>query len=444
MKTAQRNVQSVVLSVAAFFFLVVGNWKAFHFSPDFVPIYTGARCLLHGCNPYNVGHLERQFFQAGGAARQLPSWRSQPPVYPPSTFLALSPLALTSFHAARICWALLNSCLFVAAVILMLAEAPKIFLWLSTVLGAMFLLSYWGLVALGQASLFSIAFAVISTALFLGNRYLGLATVMLMLSLAVKPQIGGLIVLYLLLRRIHWRHAIAAAAGALVMLFVACGILQLHPASANWRSDLAANIAASVAPGGTNDPTPADTKEIGWFSNLQPITSVYSSNPHIFNGVAYTIFLCYLAIWMIVVQKTGTDSRAHYLNIAVLAVLSLLPIYHRSFDTALLLITIPAVSLIFQTSRVVGALIIGVTILLQVEHPAALIWVRSHLQHYSQWQSIIQNRFLYIIVMQQPAFLVLLLASLYLAAMFVMAKSMHLEAALRAQDRGQNGNRSIQ
>ncbi len=420
MGLAQRNLQILVLGVASLYFLVVGSYKATHFSADFVAPYTGARCFLKGCNPYDIHQLERQYFQAGGLASQLPPWRNEPPVYPPSTFLVLAPLALTSVHTSRICWALLNSCLFIAAVVFMLAESPKAFRWLATILGALFLGSSWGMVALGQASTFAISLAVIGTALFLRNRYPGLAAVMLMLSLAVKPQIGALIFLYLLVRRIHWRYLVAAGAGAVLILVLAGAILKARPASANWQSDLAANVAASVQPGSINDPSPADKAAIGFFSNLQVITSVYSAVPRIYNTAAYAVFLVFFATWMIAVRRIRTEAIGDYLPIASLAVLSLMPVYHRSFDTRLLLIGIPAVVLIFQADRVVGALILAVTIL-EIEHSYTQYWVRLLFEHHRQWRGLLENRLLYVVLMQQPAVELCLLAGLYLVAMFRIA-----------------------
>src|ERR1700685_2851616 len=98
----------LVLGISAIIFFAVGAARVFRSSNDFVPVYTGARCLLHGCNPYDTTQLEQQFFQAGGQADELPSWQIDVPVYPPSTFLVLSPLAWLRFPAARLFWFLLN------------------------------------------------------------------------------------------------------------------------------------------------------------------------------------------------------------------------------------------------------------------------------------------------------------------------------------------------
>src|SRR5271154_117580 len=218
MSLKKPDLHLLVLGVSAIVLFVAGGAKAFRSSNDFVPVYTGARCLLHGCNPYDTSQLEQQFFLAGGHAAELPSWNIDVPVYPPSTFLVLSPLALLPFPAARLIWFLLNGCLFVAATGLVLAMCPPSHRWLATALGSLFLLSTPILLVLGQPAIFAISLLGIGVYLLLRGRLLPLGTLLLILSLAVKPQAGGLIVLYLVARRVHWRSAAVALAGGPALL----------------------------------------------------------------------------------------------------------------------------------------------------------------------------------------------------------------------------------
>src|ERR1700678_4144869 len=122
----------LVLSVSAIVLFALGAARVFRSSNDFVPVYTGARCLLHGCNPYDTSQLEKQFYLAGGHASELPSWDIDVPVYPPSTFLVLSPLALLRFPDARVLWFLLNGFLLVTAARLIQDMSPPQHRWLTT------------------------------------------------------------------------------------------------------------------------------------------------------------------------------------------------------------------------------------------------------------------------------------------------------------------------
>src|SRR5208282_2086037 len=117
------------------------EYDAFHSSSDFVPVYTGARCLLHGCNPYDTSQLELQYFQAGGRRAEMPAWDHEIPIYPPSIFLILSPLALLSFPVARLLWFLLIGCLFVTSAGLIMSMCPRSHRWLATILVSFILAS---------------------------------------------------------------------------------------------------------------------------------------------------------------------------------------------------------------------------------------------------------------------------------------------------------------
>ncbi len=139
------------------------------------------------------------------------------------------------------------------------------------------------LLVLGQPAVFAISLLMIGSYLFLRGRLLPLGALLFMLSLAVKPQIGGLIVLYFLAQRIHWRYAAAALAGAAALLLCGSLILGHHPRSADWTSTLSANLSATLSPGGSADPRPANQQSIGDV-NLQALTSIFFVDARRFNA----------------------------------------------------------------------------------------------------------------------------------------------------------------
>ena len=219
--------------------------------------------------------------------RQVGGWADVLPVYPPSTFVALVPLGLLRFPAAVLVWSLLNSCLFIAAVLLVLSLCPPSHRWLATAFACSFLLIGMALVKDGQPSAFAISSLVIGGALFLGRRHLLLAACLLMFSLAIKPQIGGLIALYFFANKASRRYAGLAIAGAAALLLIGGLTLEMRPASRNWLSELRTNIATSLAPGQVNDPASPSSDEI----NLQAVTSVLFAHEAASSMVAYGIFL---------------------------------------------------------------------------------------------------------------------------------------------------------
>ena len=294
MSLKKPDLHLLVLGVSAVVLFVLGGARVFHASNDFVPVYTGARCLLHGCNPYNTSQLEQQFFAGGGHAAELPSWDIDVPVYPPSTFLVLSPVALLGV-----------SCSPLALVPIELLSirhrgldwlyglSPRSHRWLAAALASYFLATAGILLVLGQPATFAISSVVIASCLFLRKRLLPLGVLLFTLSLAVKPQIGGLIVVYFLVRRIAWRHAAVALAGASALLLSASLILRAHPASEDWPSTLRGNLFATLSPGGSADPRPENQQSTGDI-NLQTLTSIFFTDASSFNVAAYGVFLALL------------------------------------------------------------------------------------------------------------------------------------------------------
>lgn len=418
----RRTLPTLLVCLAALYYLAAGTYKASHFSRDLVPVYSGARCLLHSCNPYDPAQLEQQYLQGGGAARLLGPdnfWRAYVPVYPPSTFLVFFPLALLPFPLASPIWALLSGGLFIAAAVTVLSSCPERYRWVSAILVSLFLVANVNisLLGLGNPTPFAIALLILGTVFFLSNRYIPFATLLLALSLAVKPQIGGLIVLYLLARKIHWQWVVLAMSGALAILLLAGLIFSVHPRSHDWVPALRANIRESIQPSQVNDPSPKNPGAIG-IVNLQTITSVFFVDAKIFNAVALVFFALLLAIWVTAALKMNTGpGDHHYLLISALAVLSLLPVYHRSGDDMLLLLTISTIATLLRKRPVLGILAAVFTSLLCTSEFSFAL--RSHFveRHWGQ-SGILQHRILFILLLRPQCPLLLLLFGLYLVAMF--------------------------
>jgi Glycosyltransferase family 87 len=418
-KFKKQGLHLLVLCVAAIVFFVVGAGRAFRASFDLVPVYTGARCLLHGCNPYDTKQLEEQFFVGGGRPTQLPSWDIDVPVYPPSSFLVLSPLAVLPFPAARLLWFLLNGCLFVTSAGLILSLCPGPHRWLATALGSFILATSGILLVLGQPAAFAISLVIIGCYLFLRGRLLPLGAFLFTLSLAVKPQIGGLIVVYFVVQKIHWRYAAAALTGALGLLLSAGLILSLHPRSADWYSTLRTNLTSTLGPGGSADPRPANVEAVG-DPNLQALTSIFFSDARTFNLSAYVTFGILLTALILVALRANAGQELHFLALAAISILSLTPVYHRFYDTRLLLLTMPAVLIVFQKRRLLGAVIAALTTLAVV---SVQYRVQVYLLQHQQWQSVQQNKFLLILLLRQQNLELLVLFCLYLVAMIRISSS---------------------
>jgi hypothetical protein len=419
MKFTKPDLHLLVVCIASLVLFAVGGARVFRASNDFVPVYAGARCLIHGCDPYNPSQLEPEFFRADGRPSDLPSWQIDVPVYPPSTFLALSPIALLRFPVARLVWFLLNGCLFATAAGLILSICPPPHRWLATILVSFFVVTAAILLVLGQPAVFAISLVVIASCSFLRGRFVPLGALLFFLSLAVKPQIGGFIVLYFLAQRIYWRYAACALAGAALLLLCASLILGHHPRSAAWASTLRANLSATLSPGGSADPRPANPQAIG-DENLQALTSIFIAKAGQFNAAAYSIFLVLYGAGIVAVLRAHRGPELHLVALGTLSILTLMPVYHRFYDTRLLMLSVPAVVVVFQKRRVLGGVIAVLTVLTTV---SIQYRVQMFLLQQGKWQSVLANKFLFILFLRHQNLLMLFLFLLYLVAIFSLRLS---------------------
>jgi hypothetical protein len=267
---------------------------------------------------------------------------------------------------------------------------------------------------LGQPAVFAISLVVIGSCLFLRGRFVPLGAILFLLSLAVKPQIGGFIVLYFVAQRIYWRYAAFALAGAALLLLCANLVLGHHPRSAGWASTLRANLSATLSPGGSADPRPANPQAIG-DQNLQALTSIFLAQAGQFNVAAYAVFLTLCGVGVAVVLRAPRGRELHVIALGALSILTLMPVYHRFYDTRLLLLSVPAAVVVFQKRRALGAVIAVLTVLTTI---SVQYRVQTFLLQQGKWQSVLANKFLFILLLRPQNLIMLVLLLLYLGAIF--------------------------
>ena len=121
------------------------------------------------------------------------------------------------------------------------------------------------------------------------------------------------------------------------------------------------------------------------------------------------------AVWVAAVLRTNPNQEAQFLLIGSLAVLSLMPVYHRFYDARLLLISIPAVVVVYQRQRILGALIGALTLLAVISVQSR---VQLFLEQHSLWQNILQTKFLFVLLLRQQNLALPILFCAYMVAIF--------------------------
>jgi hypothetical protein len=113
--------------------------------------------------------------------------------------------------------------------------------------------------------------------------------------------------------------------------------------------------------------------------------------------------------------RTSASRETHFISLTALSVLTLMPVYHRFYDTRLLLLSVPAIGVIFQRRRLLGVLIALLTLLATI---SVQYRIQIFLLQHTKWQNVLANKFLFILLLRQQNLELLILFCLYLVAMF--------------------------
>ena len=265
-------------------------------------------------------------------------------VYPPCSFFWLIPIAGLPWKVALPTWMALNAALFVIAAFLMADLCSSFRSSVSLMLLGLFVATSTMLVSTGQPSALAISLRMIGVWSLLKNRFAWLGYVCFGLSLALKPQIGWLILGYFLLAK-------GAASRRAFFTLIAAGLFSIPglvlaanvPAAANWLHWTSVNIAECSMRGSTNDPSPASFSS-DLVTDLQSLFAVFDDSPRVYNVEAYAVSGALVLVWAYVAFRAKPSAIRDYLGIAAASCLCLLPIYHRHYDIRLMILTFPAVA----------------------------------------------------------------------------------------------------
>jgi hypothetical protein len=127
-------------------------------------------------------------------------------------------------------------------------------------------------------------------------------------------------------------------------------ILWVSHVAPHWPQELHANLSASMAQGGRDDPGPASVggRGIGPIVSLQTIVSLLKDDPHFYNPPVYILCGALLLIWSFKTVRSSFPVRNAWFALAAISALTMLPVYHRTYDARLLLLTIPACATLWK------------------------------------------------------------------------------------------------
>lgn len=318
--------------------------------PDFSDIYFAARCVLHRKDPYS----QRAYFQE--LKEDNPAYlndlqsvlkRLKIPaalVYPPTTLLVMAPLAVLPWAIAENVFTIMTAGALALAGFLIWELRREQGCILDGYFIGYFMADCLILLFLGNPAGIAISFCIIAGWCFLEERYALLGVILLALSLTLKPHDCGFVLLYFLLAGGVLRKR-ALQVFAVVGLMGICAAIWVTPSSPHWFQELRNDVAIVEVPGGSSDPSPTgltfETQRAPILS-IQAAISIFKNDPHFYNWTSWLISGTLILIWAITVLRKRYSREGTLLGLGAVSALTLLPVYHRTYDAKLLLLMIPA------------------------------------------------------------------------------------------------------
>ena len=328
---------------------------------DFRGLYYPARCLVQHGDPY----LERDVLRIAQAQGGIPASDGEQErqvvtqnVYLPTAFFFTVPFAMLPWGPAHLLWMALTAGSFIFASFLIWDLGANVDPILSGVLVGFLVANSEVLIITGNAAGIVISFCAVAAWCFLRERFVLAGILCLAVGLALKPQDAGLVWLYFLLAGGLCRRRALQSLLATVALGLP-GVLWVGHVAPHWIQELHSNLQAySVR--GMNDPARAIPSLVGAI-NLQTVFSAFWNDPRIYNPVTYLVCGALLLVWIFITLRSRPSKERTWLALASIAALSMLPVYHRQYDSRLLLLTVPACALLWTHRGIIAWLAILVT-----------------------------------------------------------------------------------
>lgn len=387
-----RSMSVILIVLSSAFSIATGRWldqSSGAGTSSYRAVYYGARCLLNHVDPYNPEEFSRIYKTENGALPRDPARRPlflravMVCVNLPTTLLLLIPLALLPWGLSHVLWLALVAISLTVAAILAYDLCIKDDSQLPLVLICIMMANCQVLFTVANTAGIAVGLCVIAVWCFVKEKFAWLGVIALAISLALKPHDSGLVCVWLLVSgRMLRKRALQSA--VLVAAIAVPAMLVVGRTAPQWRTELAGNLAATSAHGDISDPGPSSNSRQGSADiiiDLQTVLSLLSDEPSFYNPATYLICGLLLLIWLAAAVRRKRSFDNAWFALAFVAALTMLVSYHRPYDAKLLLLAIPAVSILTSQNiplRKPAFAIIVLAVLFNCDLPLALLAVAAN------------------------------------------------------------------
>ncbi len=314
---------------------------------DFLSPYVQADAFVHGLDPYSPQVLLRLwpatashlfFLPKEVANGSLVANRGIPTAYPITALVLIAPFSLLPWNLAYVLWFAMNLILFAIMLraLVKLAGFSGDLYWPATILllaGTLALAPFHTGIVTANVSLVAVELSVI--AIWAARRRHEIAAgLLLALAAGLKPQIGLCFLLYYLLRR-RWR--ICGIAATVLACGAAFGLMRLEFGHTPWLANYLSDNRILLETGVLGNFTPINLTRFG-LVNLQVALYPILGSVRVTNAVAMAMGAILLVVWIVSVARRESRDHGELLDLSAIAVISLLPVYHRFYDATLLVL----------------------------------------------------------------------------------------------------------
>jgi len=306
----------------------ITNWN------DLSQNYTASRLWLKGQNPSDPKNFVALWKQEGRSRLELTDIRTHlaPPL---GGLVVLAPVAAFPWKIARILWLVILLISFVATVWALALVGG--FRWdelrtLGFIAACLALAPFHTGLAAGNTTILVIGACAVAI-WAARNRHDVAAGILFAVACSLKPQIGAFLVLYYLVRR-RWQLFVTAVASTLGLVLFAA--LYLWFWGTSWLQDYLHNARGFVTSNHIDDFSSANPIRFTLINLQVPFFAItgQSSSANLLAFAVGGLLVCTWIYWI----TRGTDHVPELLSLGAISIIALLPVYHRFYDAALLVV----------------------------------------------------------------------------------------------------------
>lgn len=316
--------------IIASLFVYRGPRRALSSSSDLRGPYSASVAWMKGVNPYDSKELTRIHVEQGGDGRLVQL------LHPPGLLPVLAPLAVFHWKTAKLLWMIVN--LIAVGVIIrsLLSITPRTEKQRAIlILGTLAFAPLHTAIQLGQLSLISIALGLAAFAR-LGHKHSFPTAVLIALSATFKPQIGLVFLIYLLTTKRFKVFSIALSTCLVILGVGLGGIFSSDIPLTDIQSEWQRNLSESNSARGGEKFTEANPARSNLINLHILLFSLISDQDVVSVGVPI-IVLTGCLIWF-GLYHWGPRPAPLAITLSIPLLLSLLVVYHRTYDVIILLL----------------------------------------------------------------------------------------------------------